>query len=166
MAADDVVFMGLDGRCDHRLRPSSEWRFHRDILAARPEIGAVVHAHPVHCTAFAICGKDIPAVHYMIAAFGGPTVRCAPYAPYGTEALSRLALAALEGRGCCLLANHGMIAAGRTLEMAVWLAVELETLCRQYAVALQVGTPLVLSDAEIAETVARFRGYGLNADES
>ena len=164
MAVDDVVFMALDGRFEHRLKPSSEWRFHRDILAARPEIGAVVHAHPVHCTAFAICGKDIPAVHYMIAAFGGPSVRCAPYAPYGTEELSRLALAALEDRGGCLLANHGMIAAGSTLTKAVWLAVELETLCQQYAVALQVGTPLVLSDAEIMETVARFRGYGLNAD--
>lgn len=163
MTPADVVFMGLDGTFAPGLRPSSEWRFHRDILAARPEVGAVVHAHPVHCTAFAICGRDIPAVHYMIAAFGGPDVRCAPYAPYGTEELSRLALAALEDRGCCLLANHGMIAAGATLEKALWLAVELEVLCRQYAVALQVGTPVVLSDREIAETVERFRGYGLNA---
>lgn len=164
-APADVVFMGLDGAFAPGLRPSSEWRFHRDILAARPEIGAVVHAHPVHCTAFAICGRDIPAVHYMIAAFGGPDVRCAPYAPYGTEELSRLALAALEDRGCCLLANHGMIAAGATLEKALWLAVELEVLCRQYAVALQVGTPVVLSDREIVETVERFRGYGLNAEK-
>lgn len=163
MGPEAVVFMGLDGGHAPGLRPSSEWRFHRDILAARPEVGAVVHAHPVHCTAFAICGREIPAVHYMIAAFGGPNVRCAPYAPYGTEELSILALAALEDRACCLLANHGMIAAGATLEKAVWLTVELETLCRQYAVALQIGTPQVLSDREIAETVERFRGYGLNA---
>lgn len=163
MTAQDIVPMTLDGRHPPELEPSSEWRFHRDILAARPEIGAVVHAHPVHCTAFAMCGRDIPAVHYMIAAFGGPTVRCAPYAPYGTEELSRLALAALEDRACCLLANHGMIAAGATLEKASWLAVELEILCQQYAMALQVGAPVVLSDAEIAETVERFRGYGLNA---
>ena len=165
MAPGDIVFMGLDGAFAPGLRPSSEWRFHRDILAARAEIGAVVHAHPVHCTAFAICGRDIPAVHYMIAAFGGPDVRCAPYAPYGTEELSRLALAALEDRACCLLSNHGMIAAGATLEKALWLAVELETLCRQYAVALRVGTPAVLSDREIAGTVERFRGYGLDAEE-
>lgn len=163
MTPDEIVFMGLDGHFEHHLRPSSEWRFHRDILAARPEIGAVVHAHPVYCTAFAMCGRDIPAVHYMIAAFGGPDVRCARYAPYGTEALSRLALAALEDRACCLLANHGMIAAGATLEKALWLAVELETLCQQYAGALQVGTPVVLADAEVAETIERFRGYGLNA---
>lgn len=163
LTPEGIVPMGLDGSYPQGAKPSSEWRFHRDILAARPEIGAVVHAHPIHCTAFALCGKPIPAVHYMIAAFGGPDVRCAPYAPYGTEALSRLALEALEGRSCCLLANHGMIAAGSDLRRALWLAQELETLCQQYAVALQVGTPRILSDAEIAETVERFRGYGLNA---
>lgn len=163
LTSDSIVPMEMDGTCPAGMKPSSEWRFHRDILAARPEIGAVVHAHPIHCTAFAICGREIPAVHYMIAAFGGPTVRCAPYAPYGTEALSRLALEALDGRSCCLLANHGMIAAGSDLIKAIWLALELETLCHQYAVALQVGAPQVLSHDEISETIERFRGYGLNA---
>ena len=162
MEPDSIVPLSMEGTTDHALAPSSEWRFHRDILRARPEVNAVVHAHPIHCTAFAICGRDIPAVHYMIAAFGGPTVRCAPYAPYGTAALSELALAALVDRNVCLLANHGMIAAGASLEKALWLAVELETLCQQYAVALQVGTPAVLSDHEIGTTVERFRGYGLN----
>jgi len=163
LTAEAIVPMGLDGSHPAGVKPSSEWRFHRDILVARPEIGAVVHAHPVYSTAFAMCGQDIPAVHYMIAAFGGPSVRCAPYAPYGTEALSHLALDALEGRSCCLLANHGMIASGSDLTRAVWLAQELETLCHQYAVARQVGTPQILSDAEINETVERLRGYGLNA---
>jgi len=163
LTPEGIVPMGLDGTYPEGMKPSSEWRFHRDILAARPEVGAVVHAHPIYSTAFALCGKAIPAVHYMIAAFGGPDVRCAPYAPYGTEALSRLALEALEGRSCCLLANHGMIAAGSDLRRALWLAQELETLCQQYAVALQVGAPQILSDAEITETVERFRGYGLNA---
>jgi L-fuculose-phosphate aldolase len=159
---EDIVPMDLDGTWPSGLKPSSEWRFHRDILASRPEIGAVVHAHPVYGTAFAMCRQDIPAVHYMIAAFGGPSVRCAPYAPYGTAELSELALAALADRNVCLLANHGMIAAGASLEKAVWLAVELETLCQQYAVALQIGTPAILSDHEIGTTVERFRGYGLN----
>lgn len=163
LTAESIVPMGFDGSYPDGAKPSSEWRFHRDILAARPEFGAVVHAHPIHCTAFAMCGREIPAVHYMIAAFGGPSVRCAPYAPYGTEALSHLALEALKGRTCCLLANHGMIAAGADLTRAVWLAQELETLCHQYAVALQVGAPQVLSDAEIGDTIERFRGYGLNA---
>ncbi|KQO68226.1 class II aldolase/adducin family protein [Methylobacterium sp. Leaf89] len=157
---EDLVAMRFDGGFAHPLAPSSEWRFHRDILAARPEVNAVVHAHPTHCTAFAICGQDIPAVHYMIAAAGGPTVRCAPYAPYGTEALSAAALNALEGRMACLLANHGMIAVGTDLRKALWLAVEVEALCRQYAVALQVGNPVVLPDDEIWRTVERFKSYG------
>ncbi|MGU3360651.1 class II aldolase/adducin family protein [Methylobacterium sp. M6A4_1b] len=160
LEAADIVAMDFDGGHAHPLAPSSEWRFHRDILAARPEVNAVVHAHPTHCTAFAMCGQEIPAVHYMIAAAGGPTVRCAPYAPYGTEALSAAALAALEGRTACLLANHGMIAVGADLPKALWLAVEVEALCRQYAMALQVGTPIVLADDEIWRTVERFKSYG------
>ena len=163
MGPDDIVPMTMDGTHPAGLKPSSEWRFHRDILAARPEIGGIVHAHPIHCTAFALCGREIPAVHYMIAAFGGPNVRCAPYAPYGTPELSELALAALKDRNACLLANHGMIAAGSSLEKALWLAVELETLCHQYAVALQVGAPTVLTDDEISRIVRRFSNYGLNA---
>ncbi|KQP50302.1 fuculose phosphate aldolase [Methylobacterium sp. Leaf399] len=157
---EDIVPMTMAGTHDHALAPSSEWRFHRDILAARPEFEAIVHAHPTYCTAFAICGRSIPAVHYMIAAAGGPTIRCAPYAPYGTQALSDHAVAAMEARNGCLLANHGMIAAGPTLAKALWLAVEMEALCRQYAVALQVGAPVVLPDEEIARTVDRFRSYG------
>lgn len=157
---DDIVEMDFAGGYDHPLAPSSEWRFHRDILAARSELGAVVHAHPSYATGFAICGREIPAVHYMIAMAGGPTIRCAPYAPYGTQRLSDLALEALEGRSACLLANHGMIATGPNLSKAMWLAVEVEALCRQYALALQVGTPMVLSDAEVIETVERFKSYG------
>ncbi|MBX9931504.1 MAG: class II aldolase/adducin family protein [Methylobacterium sp.] len=157
---DDIVPMSMTGAHDHPLEPSSEWRFHRDILVARPELNAVVHAHPTYCTAFAICGREIPAVHYMIAAAGGPTIRCAPYAPYGTQELSDHALAALENRTGCLLANHGMIATGPDLPKALWLAVEMEALCRQYAMALQIGEPVILSDAEIAHTVERFRSYG------
>ena len=157
---EDIVRMTMAGGHDHALAPSSEWRFHRDILQRRPEIGAVVHAHPTYCTAFAICGQEIPAVHYMIAAAGGPTIRCAPYAPYGTEELSVAAVAALDNRLGCLLANHGMIAIGSNLTKALWLAVEMEALCRQYAAALQVGKPIILSDAEIARTVRRFESYG------
>lgn len=142
--------------------PSSEWRFHRDILRARPEFGAIVHTHSTHCTALAICRREIPAVHYMIAHFGGPTVRCGDFAIYGTQALSDAALAALDGRSACLLANHGAIACGATLERAMWLAVELETLARQYVLALSIGDPVILPDDAIAETAAQFQrtGYG------
>src|SRR6202521_2787907 len=127
MAIGDIVFMNLDGSYEHRLAASSEWRFHRDILQARGDVNAVAHAHPIHATAFAICGSDFPAVHYMIAAAGGPSVRCAPYAHRGTEELSRAVLKALSGRACALLANHGMVATGPDLREAMWLAIEVET---------------------------------------
>jgi L-fuculose-phosphate aldolase len=161
MTVDDIVFMDMGGNYQHRLAASSEWRFHRDILKARGEVNAVVHAHPIHATAFAICGMEIPAVHYMIAAAGGPTIRCAPYETYGTEELSKAVLEALSGRTCTLIANHGMIATGPDLREALWLAVELETLCKQYALALQIGIPRVLEAEEIDETIEKFKEYGL-----
>ncbi|MCX8253298.1 L-fuculose-1-phosphate aldolase [Beijerinckiaceae bacterium RH AL1] len=160
MNADDIVHLKMSGDCDHPLKPSSEWRFHRDIMKSREDVNAIVHAHPTYCTAFAMCRKELPAVHYMIAAAGGATIRCGDYATFGTEELSQHAIAALKDRMCCLLANHGMIATGTDLGKAMWLAVELETLCRQYAVALQIGDPVVLPDDEIARTIEKFKDYG------
>jgi len=154
-----VVPMDMEGTWEGRLRPSSEWRFHRDILRSRPEVGAVVHAHPPYATALAIRRLDIPAVHYMVAVAGGDSIRCAPYATFGTEELSRVALEALEGRSACLLANHGIIATGRTLGHAMWLAVEVETLARQYVLALQIGGPVLLDEAEMKEVFQRFASY-------
>ena len=161
MTPDDLVFMGFDGSHSHRLAPSSEWRLHRDVLESRPEFSAVVHAHPVFCTAFAMCRMEIPAAHYMIAAAGGPTVRCADYATFGTPELSAAALRAMEGRACALMANHGLVAAGPDLAKAMWLALEIETLARQYAAALQIGRPVLLDDAEIERNVEKFKSYGL-----
>lgn len=164
MRPEDVASLVLaddGGAWQGPLKPSTEWRFHRDILRARPEMGAVIHTHAVHCTALAMARREIPAVHYMVAAFGGPTIRCAPYALYGTAELAAHAVRAMEGRNACLLANHGMIVAGPNLAKAMWLAVELETLARQYCLALQLGTPAILSDAEIAETMRGFASYGL-----
>ena len=158
---EDIVYMTLDGRCEHPLAPSSEWRFHRDIYVAKPEVGAVVHAHPTHCTALAIRGMEIPAVHYMIACAGGPSIRCAGYHTYGTAELSQAAIEALKDRTCCLLANHGMIATGASMAKAMWLAIEMETLARQYILSLQLGGPNILPDDEIARVVAKFRNYGL-----
>lgn len=142
------------------LGPSSEWRFHLGILQARPEIGAVVHTHAPYGTALAMARREIPACHYMVAAAGGPTIRCADYATYGTAALSENVLRALEGRTCCLLANHGMVATGPGLREAMWLAVELEALAKQYCLALSIGGPVLLPDEEIAEVVRRFADYG------
>ena len=157
----EMPFGGDYGQWSGPLKPSTEWRFHFDILKDRPEIGAVVHAHPAYCTALAIARRGIPACHYMIAAFGGTDIRCAGYARFGTEKLSRLALDALQDRTACLLANHGMIALGETLEKAMWRAVELETIAKQYYLSMMIGGPVLLSDAEIAEAAAAFGSYGL-----
>jgi len=151
---------GEYGSCEGPLKPSSEWRFHLDIMRARPDVGAVVHCHSAYATALAICHKPIPAAHYMIAAAGGPTIRVAAYATYGTKELSEFALKALEGRTCCLLGNHGQIATGPTLDRALWLAVELETLAKQYTLAQLIGGAQILSDGEIATVVEKFKGYG------
>lgn len=160
MTPGDIVFMNMDGSYKHKLLPSSEWRFHRDILHERTSVNAVVHAHPIYATAFAICGMEIPAVHYMIAAAGGPTIRCARYETFGTEELSKAVLEALSERNCALMGNHGMIATGRNLSEAMWLGSEVETLCRQYAVALQIGTPRVIGTLEIEKTIEKFKTYG------
>jgi L-fuculose-phosphate aldolase len=161
MSADDIVFMDMAGAYSHDLAASSEWRIHRDILARRGEVNAVVHAHPTYCTAFAMCRMEIPAAHYMIAAAGGPTVRCARYESFGTPELSEAVLEAMQDRACALLANHGMVATGPDLAEALWLAVEMETLAKQYAAALQIGTPHILDDQEVAKTVEKFKDYGL-----
>ncbi|MDD2877431.1 MAG: class II aldolase/adducin family protein [Acidiphilium sp.] len=145
-------------------KPSSEWRFHLDILRARPEVHAIVHSHPTFATVLAIARREIEACHYMIAAFGGTTIRCAPYATFGTKELSVHAVAALEGRMGCLLANHGMIALGETLDKAMWRAVELETIARQYYHALLLGQPHILSEAEIGAAAEQFAGYGIGDD--
>jgi L-fuculose-phosphate aldolase len=160
MQPEQIVFMGFDGSFDSSQRPSSEWRFHLDILRARPEVNAVVHAHPPYATTLAIMGREIPPVHYMVAVAGGDSIRCAPYATFGTEELSRHAVSALEDRLACLLAHHGMIAIGPSLAKAMWLAVEVETLARQYHGCLQIGTPPLLSKAEIQNVLSRMAGYG------
>jgi len=151
----------VEGAWEGPIAPSSEWRFHLDLTRARPDLGAIVHTHAIHCTTLAIARRPIPAVHYMIAAFGGTCIRCADYATFGTEALSRAVLAAMQGRNACLMANHGMIAAGSDLERAMWLAVELETLARQYFNTLLIGGPVLLDEAMIAEAAKSFGSYGL-----
>jgi L-fuculose-phosphate aldolase len=161
MTPEQIVFMDMNGAHAASQRPSSEWRFHLDILRARPEVEAVVHAHPTYCTILAIMGLEIPPIHYMIAAAGGENIRCAPYATYGTVELSAHAVKALQGRFACLLAHHGMIAVGPSLARAMWLAVEVETLARQYHGCLQIGKPALLPKDEIERVRVKMAGYGL-----
>ncbi|MGH7056623.1 MAG: class II aldolase/adducin family protein [Acetobacteraceae bacterium] len=161
---EQIARMPLEGRrgsWDGPCKPSSEWRMHRGILLSRPDAGAVVHCHATFATVLAIARREIPAVHYMVAVFGGANVRCAPYALFGSEELARNALDALEGRTACLLANHGMIALGETLAKAMWRAVELETLARQYYYSLLIGGGVALTEAEVGETLENISTYGV-----
>ncbi len=157
---EDIVSMTLDGKAHGRLMPSSEWRFHRDIYAARPDAGAVLHAHSPFATALACLRREIPPFHYMIARFGGSTIRCARYATFGTQALSDAALEALQDRKACLLGNHGMIVIGKNIDQAYALAIELEALCEQYWRACQLGEPVLLTETQMAEVMTSFTHYG------
>jgi L-fuculose-phosphate aldolase len=165
LQTQDIVWLPLDVADDaavfEQSRPSTEWRFHRDILRSRPEINAVVHTHSNAATALAIHSRDIPAHHYMVAVAGGNSIRCAPYATFGSQALSEHVINALKDRTACLLAHHGAIAIGHDLARALWLANEVEVLAQQYLLACQLGTPPVLSDEAINEVIEKFKGYGL-----
>jgi L-fuculose-phosphate aldolase len=160
IAPDDIVAMTLDGDARGGRLPSSEWRFHRDIYAKRSDAGAIVHTHAPFATSLACLHRGIPAFHYMVAVAGGPDIRCASYATFGTQSLSDHAVAALVDRRACLLANHGMLALGTTLEAALALAVEVETLAEMYWRALQIGEPVILSADEMAEVIRKFATYG------
>lgn len=155
----DIVFVDTDGTPTGRCRPSSEWRFHHDILATRNDVDAVLHLHSPAATALATLRRSIPPFHYMVAVGGGNDIRCADYATYGTQQLSENALAALEDRNACLLANHGQIACANTLPKALALAIEVEALADQYLRALSVAPPVLLTSDEMADVFASFADY-------
>lgn len=158
--AEDMAKVGAGGTATGRRKPSSEWRFHHDIYAARPEAGAVVHTHSPFATALACQELDVPAFHYMVARFGGDSVRCAAYATFGSQALSDAIIAALAERNACLMAHHGMVVFGKNLRQALDLAIELETLCEQYWRVLQLGDAKLLPDDEMRRVIAKFASYG------
>ncbi|WP_370675976.1 class II aldolase/adducin family protein [Pleomorphomonas sp. PLEO] len=160
MTEDQIVEMTFDGTYYGPCRPTSEWRFHRDILLHRPDIDTVIHTHSMFSTVISCLRRDIPAVHYMVAAAGGENIRCAEYATFGSQALSDHALKALEGRLACLLANHGLIVLGANLKKAYSLLVEVETIAAQYWRALAIGAPVILDNAEMQNVFAMFKVYG------
>lgn len=165
MKPEDIVHMDFDGTYVGR-RPSSEWRFHRDILKARTDINVVLHCHSTFATTLAVHYRTIPSFHYMTGVAGGTTIRCAEYATFGTQALSDNALVALKDRLACLLGQHGQIALGKNLEAAIWLAVEVETLSKMYVHALTLGEPPILSDEEMSRVIEQMKrmSYGLAPD--
>lgn len=163
LTAADMVELDMQGRVLSAGKPSSEWRMHRDIYAAFPQAQAVVHAHAPFAVALACLRRDIPAFHYMVAMAGGSDIRCAPYATFGSQALSDGVIAALEGRRACLMANHGLVAWGSSPARALALALEVEALSAQYLRCLQVAEPVLLSQEEMAEVLLRFKDYGAGA---
>jgi len=164
MHEDDMVFMDFNGTIQSNQKParkpSSEWRFHHDILKSRIDANVVIHTHSTFATTLSLFRKDIPAFHYMIAVAGGNSIRCSAYALFGTQALSNEAIKALEDRKACLLANHGLIVVGRDVEDALNMTREIERLCEQYVYALQIGSPTILSNQEMDEVIDRFKSYG------
>jgi L-fuculose-phosphate aldolase len=160
LGPSDIVFVDRGGAAHGARAPSSEWRLHRDVYAGRQEAGGIAHTHSPFATTLACLRRPIPPFHYEVAFAGGADIRCAPYATFGTQQLSDLALAALEARRACLLANHGAVAIGASLEDAVELAERVEALARLYCQALQLGEPGLLDEVEMARVVEKFRTYG------
>ena len=156
---EDIVFVSSDGNHDINLKPSSEWRFHKDIYLKKPDAKAIVHAHSPHATAVSAHGKDIPAFHYMIALAGGDSIKCAKYATFGTQELSNNIIDALENRKACLMSNHGQVAFGENLESAFELAEELENICHQYINTIKLGDPKILSSSEMDVILEKVKNY-------
>lgn len=159
MTPDTICLMTMSGENRSNGTPSSEWRIHRDIYMARPDIHAIVHTHSPFATTLACMQQEVPPFHYMIAVTGGNTLPCAPYALFGSQELSDKVLSTLENQYACLMAHHGMIALGHNLEHAMSIAIEVESLCEQYWHILQTGQIRLLSDAQMAQVHEKFRDY-------
>ena len=157
---DDIVFVSLDGKFDEtKNKPSSEWRFHKDIYSSKNEANAIVHAHSTHATAVSAHNKDVPAFHYMVALAGGNDLKCAKYATFGTQELSDNIINALKNRKACLMSNHGQVAFGDNLEQAFELAQEVENICHQYINAIKIGEPKILSSSEMDVILEKVKNY-------
>lgn len=161
LLTDDIVWMDYEGNSEGSGKPSTEWRFHAAIYQHRSEANAVLHAHPVNCTALACLEKGIPAFHYMVAVAGGKDIRCSDYATFGTDELSGFVLKALEDRKACLMAHHGLTCFERDLTRVLALALEVEHLATVYSRILAIGDVDILSDRQMEEVLDKFSGYGI-----
>jgi L-fuculose-phosphate aldolase len=160
LRASDMVWVGFDGTRRGDWQPSSEWHFHQAIYQTRPDLQAIVHTHSTYAAALACLRRELPPFHYMIAVAGGDSVPCVPYFLFGTEALSQAVALAMTERDACLLANHGLIAAGTNLGKAMKVVQEIESLCQVYLQALAVGEPVILSKEDMQHVIEKFRSYG------
>lgn len=160
LGPEQIVEMDLEGNWEGRWKPSSEWAIHSRLYQTT-SAGAVVHAHPDNCVALAALRRPMPPFHYMIAAFGGNIIPCAPYACFGTPALAETVVAAMGTTySACLMSNHGIVTTGRDLAAALARAEKLEMLARQYLLACEAGEPVLLREEELTEVHSRYGTYG------
>ena len=159
MTPEDICLMDMAGNLLEGIKPSSEWRMHRDVYLNRPDIHAVVHTHSTFAVTIACMEQSVPPFHYMIAVTGGNTIPCAPYALFGTQELSDVALATLGNGYACLLAHHGMLVAGYNLDHALAVTTEAESLCEQYWRILQTGNVPLLTDEQMTAVHEKFKDY-------
>jgi L-fuculose-phosphate aldolase len=162
MTPEDIVHLKWDGSFTGRHRPSSEWRFHRDILKNREDVNVVLHNHATYTTVLATHERSIPPFHYMTAVAGGHDIRVSKYAPFGTQELSDEILVALKDRYACIMGHHGMLTTGKSLDKALALAIEVETLAKMYVHALAIGEPPHLPAEEMDRVIEQMRrmSYG------
>ena len=160
LCEQDLVWCGWDGSVRGAWKPSSEWHFHQAVYLARPDLNAVLHTHSTHAAALACLRWELPAFHYMVAIAGSDHVPCVPYHLFGSEALSKAVAGAMLQVDACLLANHGLVAGGKTLGQAMKVLQEIESLCEVYLKALAAGEPALLSREQMAEVIEKFQSYG------
>ncbi len=158
--ADDVVVVDRRGKivAGHR-KPSSEISFHLALYDKRPDISAVVHTHSVYATTMACLHWEIPAVHYLVA-FSGDKVPLAPYATFGSSELAANTVAAIGDYNAVLLANHGLVAVGKSLVESFNVAEEIELVARLYYQTKSLGQPVLVDSAEMERVLEKFETYG------
>ncbi len=160
---EDIVITDLDAHIVDGIRkPSSEWALHTIFYKTRPEARAVVHTHSVYCTTFAVLNQPIRAVHYVIGDANACEVPCAPYQTFGTEELAEAAAKTCGEGSAVLLGNHGLVVYGGSIKSAYSLACNVEYIAELQYRAMCVGTPNVLSDADMAVVMEKFKSYGQN----
>ena len=157
----DIVFVNMKGEFNkQKNKPSSEWKFHKDIYKnKKKKSNAIVHCHSKNALVLSCIRKKIPAFHYMVAVAGGIDIRCAKYATYGTSDLSKNIITALKQRSACLIENHGQVSFSNNLSNAFELAQEVEYLAEQYLECLRVGKPKILSLSQMNKVLAKVKNY-------
>ena len=155
----DIVFVDINGKAVGERLPSSEWRFHLNIIKNRKEVDSIIHNHPVYGTGFSMLRKEIKSFHYLIGLFGGVNIRCTKFMMPGSESLSNEILISLKKRKACLIANHGVVTIGKNLDEAFYLAEQFEALCKQITIAKINGKPKLIDEKKMTIILKKLKNY-------